>query len=207
MLVGLLQLVHLFWPINRSVSPLSLSQLVWLLCAGCILLIRGFCKQWTLELVLGAGVADHSNPRGRFHLLYFYPVFNTVCTKAMCHYDLGLYYLNFFAGRKNFPLVPGLVNVQEHLALNQSVFSVIALVDSLLPHRWGVFLVGGFLPWLGLTLSLFASCALDSSDVLRKKEQCHAHWRSPTPSRCRLGCLRSPMPIFQAHLRTASFLA
>ncbi len=48
------------------------------------------------------------------------------------------------------------MNVQEHLALNQSAFLVIALVDSLIPNRWGVFLVGGFLPWLGLTLSLFA---------------------------------------------------
>jgi hypothetical protein len=85
----------------------------------------------------------------------FRPVFNS-CTKAMCHYDLGLYYLKLIRWTEEFPIVPGLVNVQEHLAFNQSAFLVISLIDSLVPNRWGLLLVGGFLPWLGLTLSAFA---------------------------------------------------
>ena len=163
LLVGLLQLVHLFWPINRSVSIVTATSLA--LCAGCILLVRGFRKQGAWNWA-GAGVAITAT-LGAISLVVFYPVFNS-CTKAMCHYDLGLYYLKVLRWTEEFPLVPGLVNVQEHLALNQSVFLVIALVDSLLPHRWGIFLVGGFLPWLGLTLSLFALARL-IVDVLRKK--------------------------------------
>jgi hypothetical protein len=52
--------------------------------------------------------------------------------------------------------VPGLVNVQEQLAFNQNAFLVSSLFDALVPNRWGIFLIAGFLPWLGLSLSVFA---------------------------------------------------
>jgi hypothetical protein len=78
----------------------------------------------------------------------------------MCHYDLGLYYLKLIRWTEGFPIVPGLVNLQEHLAFNQSAFLVISFIDSLIPNRWGLLLVGGFLPWLGLTLSSFALARL-----------------------------------------------
>lgn len=151
LLVGLLQLVHLFWPINRPVSTVVAAGLG--LCAGSVLLAGGFRKKWTGRGV-GAGIAIAA-ALGMISFAVFYPVFNS-CTKAMCHYDLGLYYLKAIRWTQGFPIVAGLVNVQEHLALNQSVFLVIAMVDSLVPNRWGVFLVGGFLPWLGLTLSMFS---------------------------------------------------
>ena len=52
--------------------------------------------------------------------------------------------------------MPGLGNLLLNLAFNQSPFLVAALFDSLGPHLWGYSLLGGVLPWLGLTLSGFA---------------------------------------------------
>ena len=74
----------------------------------------------------------------------------------MCHIDLGLYYLKLIRWIQTFPIVAGLVNVQEQLAFNQNVFLVTSLFDALVPNRWGIFLIAGFLPWLGLSLSVFA---------------------------------------------------
>ena len=88
-------------------------------------------------------------------LIVFVPVFNS-CTKEMYRYDLGLYYLKTIRWLEGFAIVPGLANVQDHLGFNQSAFLATSLFDSLMPNRWGLFLVGGILPWLGLTLSLFA---------------------------------------------------
>jgi hypothetical protein len=151
LLVGLLQLVHLLWPINRPASQAIIVGMT--SCAVGVLMVGAFRKKETLKgagtgMVVIAVLAVIS-------FAVFYPVFNT-CTKAMCHYDLGLYYLKLLRWTEGFPIVRGLVNVQEHLAFNQSAFLVTALVDSLVPNRWGIFLIGGFLPWLGLTLSLFA---------------------------------------------------
>ena len=91
----------------------------------------------------------------------FVPVFNS-CTKEMYRYDLGLYYLKTIRWIEGFAIVPGLSNVQDHLGFNQSAFLATSFFDSLMPHRWGLFLVGGILPWLGLTLSLFAIVRLVS---------------------------------------------
>ncbi|HEY5954014.1 MAG TPA: hypothetical protein VIT18_06595 [Terrimicrobiaceae bacterium] len=155
LLVGLLQLVHLFWPISRAVSTIVVAGLA--LGAAALLLTRASRGRWTWRAAgAGLGVAA---VLGAISFVAFQPVFNS-CTKEMCHYDLGLYYLKTLRWNEEFPIVPGLVNVQEHLALNQSVFLVIALVDSLVPNRLGIFLVGGFLPWLGLSLSLFAATRL-----------------------------------------------
>ena len=74
----------------------------------------------------------------------------------MCHIDLGVYYLKLIRWTQTFSIVPGLVNLQEQLAFNQNAFLITSLFDSLVPNRWGIFLIAGFLPWLGLTLSLFA---------------------------------------------------
>ena len=60
----------------------------------------------------------------------------------------------------DLPIVPGLVNVQEQLAFNQNAFLITSLFDSLVPNRWGIFLIAGFLPWLGLSLSMFAMVRL-----------------------------------------------
>ncbi len=147
----MLQVLHLFWPINRPVSTIIMAILAF--CAAGVVLVRAFRANWTWPQAGRA--AALAVALGVVAFAVFQPVFNS-CTKAMCHYDLGLYYLKTIRWTEGFPIVPGLVNVQEHLALNQSAFLVIALVDSLIPNRWGVFLVGGFLPWLGLTLSLFA---------------------------------------------------
>ena len=93
--------------------------------------------------------------RGRSPSSAFIPVFNT-CTKPACHYDLGLYYLQEIRWMETFPIVPGLGNLIFNLGFNQSAFLVTSLLDSLLPDRIGLWLVGGLLPWLGLTLSAYA---------------------------------------------------
>ena len=132
---------------------------------------RGLRREWTWRRV-GIGVAL-AVLLVAISFAVFRPVFNS-CTKAMCHYDLGLYYLKMIRWTEGFPIVPGLVNVQEHLAFNQSAFLVISLVDSLVPNRWGLLLVGGFLPWLGLTLSAFALARL-AAFKLRANENPDTH--------------------------------
>ncbi len=150
-LVGLLQIAHLMSPVDRRFSILfvACSSLL----AVSALLIRLFHQPpsttsilrgltWLL-LLLAVG------------LIAFIPVFNS-CTKEMYRYDLGLYYLKTIRWTQSFPIVWGLANVQDHLGFNQSAFLPASLFDSLVPNRWGLFLVGGILPWLGITLSLFA---------------------------------------------------
>jgi hypothetical protein len=154
-LTGVLQFVHLVWPINRSVSTVVVATLA--ICALGVLLVGGLPRDWTWHRV-GVGVGLAFALVG-ISLAVFLPVFNS-CTKAMCHYDLGLYYLKLIRWTEAFPIVPGLVNLQEHLAFNQSAFLVISLVDCLVPNRSGLLLVGAFLPWLGLTLSTFALARL-----------------------------------------------
>jgi hypothetical protein len=193
LLVGVLQLVHLFWPINRSVSTVIGASLA--LCAGSILFIWGLRKKWSWKSI-GVGVAIAAT-LGVLSFAVFQPVFNS-CTKAMCHYDLGLYYLKLIRWTEEFPIVPGLVNVQEHLAFNQSAFLVIALIDSLVPNRWGLLLVGGFLPWLGLTLSAFALARLATFELRANG--------NPTPIEVAYA-VSAPVWIFtlaNAHISSAS---
>ena len=94
-------------------------------------------------------------PLGLVSLLSFVPVFNA-CTKPACHYDLGLYYLQEIRWMETFPIVPGLGNLIWNLGFNQVAFLVTSFLDSLLPQRIGLWLVGGLLPWLGLTFSTYA---------------------------------------------------
>jgi hypothetical protein len=87
--------------------------------------------------------------------LAFRPAFNT-STQAIVHYDVGYYYLQTIRWITTFSIVPGLGNLFLNLAFNQSPFLVASLFDSLGSHLWGYSLLGGVLPWLGLTLSGFA---------------------------------------------------
>ena len=151
LLVAILQITHLFFPINQQFSITIVIGLT--LIASLSLFLGSSLREWTskrraaalgsLGLLLGIS------------FLAFVPVLNS-CTKSMCHIDLGLYYLKLVRWTQTFPIVPGLVNVQEQLAFNQNAFLVSSLFDSLVPNRWGLFLIAGLLPWLGLSLSLFA---------------------------------------------------
>ena len=101
--------------------------------------------------------------------LAFRPVFN-IATQKIVHYDVGYYYLQTIAWTTAFPIVPGLGNLLLELGFNQSAFLVPSLFDSLGPHLWGYSLLGGVLPWLGLTLSGFALLqGLCAVFVLRKR--------------------------------------
>ena len=150
LLVGVLQIVHLLSPIDRkfSISFVATAFLVTLT----IVLVR-FYHRFRSPLALKS--LPWFGLLAVTALLAFVPVFNS-CTKEMYRYDLGLYYLKTIRWTQNFPIVPGLANVQDHLGFNQSAFLPTSLFDSLLPNGWGLFLVGGILPWLGITLSLFA---------------------------------------------------
>lgn len=152
-LVGALQVTHLFASINtRTTAALLVACGVG---AMIIMAIRASARQLpavnntrreTLLLLGALGAAS---------LLAFFPVFHA-CTKEMILYDLGLYYLKTVRWIATYSIVPGLANVQGHLGFNQSGFLITALLDAVLPERWGIFLVGGILPWVGLASALFS---------------------------------------------------
>ena len=150
LLVCVLQFSHLVFPMDKVVSIALVVGLA--LLAFCFLLFGGTWKEWTGSRTTGLGSVALLLG---ISFLAFVPVLNG-CTKSMCHIDLGLYYLKLIRWTQTFPIVPGLVNVQEQLAFNQNAFLISSLFDSLVPNRWGLFLIAGFLPWLGLSLSLFA---------------------------------------------------
>jgi hypothetical protein len=200
LLVGLLQIGHLFSPIDAHFAIIFVS--VAALVATGALLFGGATKELTRKRIAAAltgtvlllGVS----------LLAFIPVFNG-CTKSMCHIDLGVYYLKLIRWIQTFPIVPGLVNVQEQLAFNQNAFLVTSLVDALVPNRWGIFLIAGFLPWLGLSLSVFAIVGFCSCGFRGAKEGKPSN--SPTPSRYQSGSPRRQTPRFPAAHRIALFPA
>jgi len=151
LLLGLLQITHLVLPIDRRFSAVFL--LVTLGIAVSIHLARAafqgrsptnLIRRWP-TLVPLAVIA----------FITFIPVFNA-CTKPACHYDLGLYYLQEIRWMETFPIVRGLGNLMVNLGFNQSAFLVTSFLDGILPGRIGLWLVGGLLPWLGLTLSTYA---------------------------------------------------
>jgi hypothetical protein len=150
-IVGVLQIVHIFFPIT---SKTSLSLLGALLAFAILRLLPqvkalsrsgGGIRPILRLLALVAIVA----------LLALVPVFNC-CTKDIFHYDLGLYYLKTIRWIESYPIVPGLVNLQPHLGFNQSAFLLTSAIDTLVPDHRGLFFVGGLLPWLGLSLSSLA---------------------------------------------------
>jgi hypothetical protein len=152
-LIGCLQIVHLVWALSPMVAWTFL--VLTSLCAAGIVIIRSrqgapesvgsrrLSVSVQLTLLLAAAV------------FAFVPAFNTT-TQAIVHYDVGYYYLQTIRWTTTFPIVPGLGNLLLNLAFNQSPFLVAALFDSLGPHLWGYSLLGGLLPWFGLTLSGFA---------------------------------------------------
>lgn len=162
LLLGVLQIAHLVSPIDQGFSVVfvvgaSLAALTALTIRLSYRDIRSVCTTRNLAwFFLLGGVA----------VIAFMPVFNS-CTKEMHRYDLGLYYLKTIRWTQGFPIVPGLANVQDHLGFNQSAFLPTSLFDSLVPNRWGLFLVGGILPWLGITLSLFAIIRLAIANFRR----------------------------------------
>ena len=113
LLVGLLQIGHLFFPIHARFAVVFVSVAV--LVAGGALLFGGATKMMTRKRI-SAALAWAVFLLG-VSLLAFIPVFNG-CTKSMCQIDLGLYYLKLIRWTQNFPIVPGLVNVQEQLAFS-----------------------------------------------------------------------------------------
>jgi hypothetical protein len=151
LMLGLLQITHLFSPLDRrfSIGFLFLSSVLVMLIA----FVRAGWHGRNLSNV----IKDWPRlvPLLLIAFVTFIPVFNT-CTKPACHYDLGLYYLQEIRWMETFPIVRGLGNLLLNLGFNQSAFLVTSFVDGLLPDRIGLWLVGGLLPWLGLTLSTYA---------------------------------------------------
>jgi hypothetical protein len=161
LLVGLLQLGHLFFPVNWG---FSISILVGTSVLAIFALLFSVIRAgWTPQNYAVGGTALIL--LAAISLIVFVPAFNC-CTKEMDHYDLGLYYLKTIRWMESFSIVRGLVHVQQHLGFNHSGFLVTSFFDSLVPNRWGIFLIGGILPWLGLSLSLFAIVRLVLSRFL-----------------------------------------
>jgi len=152
-LIACLQIAHFFTAMSPAFSWTFLVASS--ICAAGIVAIR-FCKVFFrmlkahrialfAYLAILLGVA----------WLAFRPAFN-VSTQAIVHYDVGYYYLQTIRWTTTFPIIPGLGNLLLNLAFNQSPFLIASLFDSLGPHLWGYSLLGGIVPWLGLTLSGFA---------------------------------------------------
>jgi hypothetical protein len=118
LLVCLLQLGHLLVPLNEGFSTAVVvgTSVLSILAV----LFSGFRAGWTRQNYALAGVVLLLLVS--VSLLTFVPVFNC-CTKEMSHYDLGLYYLKTIRWTENFSMVPGLVNVQQHLGFNHSASS------------------------------------------------------------------------------------
>ena len=166
-LIACLQIAHFFTAINPAFSWTFLT--VSSLCAGGIVALR------FRGIPFKAKDLPAMSPLAWFALLIavawlaFRPVFN-ITTQEIAHYDVGLYYLQTIAWTTAFPIVPGLGNLLLYLGSNQSAFLVTSLFDSLGPHLWGYSLLGGLLPWLGLTLSGFALLqGLCAIFVMRKR--------------------------------------
>jgi hypothetical protein len=162
-LVGALQIVHLFVPITSRTSIILLAVLLGFALFRLVpQLLRkrqaaGELGSILLLLVLLAIAA----------LLTFVPVFNS-CSKDISDHDLGLYHLKTIRWIESFPIVPGLVNLQPHLGYNQSAFLLTSLVDTLVLNHGGISFVGGLLPWLGFLLSLFAIMRLAFGQFAKK---------------------------------------
>ena len=156
-LLGALQVTHLFAPVNEQTAAA-------LLVAGAggavvLLLLRARARPPLVVDRLRNENLFLFGALGTASLLAFFPVFNA-CTKEMILYDLGLYYLKTIRWIASYPIVPGLANLQGHLGFNQPGFLTTAMLDAMLPNRWGIFLIGGILPWLGLASASFSLLCL-----------------------------------------------
>jgi hypothetical protein len=163
LLIGLLQVTHLFLPIDRWFSAGFL--IVTCVVVAVIHLSKAARRGSALKREFKGW--PRLLPLAVVSFLTFVPVFNA-CTKPACHYDLGLYYLQEIRWMESFPIVRGLGNLILNLGFNQSAFLVTSFSDSLLPGRIGLWLVGGLLPWLGLTLSTYALVRLFSKRRSRR---------------------------------------
>lgn len=152
-LIGCLQILHFFTALSPAVSWTFLA--VSSLCAAAIVAIRLRKGLWKNEATRRVSVLIQLALLFGVGLLVFFPAFNTT-TQAIVHYDVGYYYLQTIRWTTTFPIVPGLGNLFLNLGFNQSPFLVASLFDSLGPHLWGYSLLGGVLPWIGLSLSIFA---------------------------------------------------
>ena len=144
-LLGALQVTHLFAPVNEQTAAA-------LLVAGAggavvLLLLRARARPPSSSTDSETKISSSSVPWDPLLFLAFFPVFNA-CTKEMILYDLGLYYLKTIRWIASYPIVPGLANLQGHLGFNQPGFLTTAMLDAMLPNRWGIFLIGGILPSL-----------------------------------------------------------
>ncbi|HEY5954015.1 MAG TPA: hypothetical protein VIT18_06600 [Terrimicrobiaceae bacterium] len=153
LLLGALQVVHLFSAITRTTAAGLL-----IVCGagtGILLWLRVRSRPRRAVGDFPGGNLLLFGALATAALLAFLPVFNA-CTKEMILYDLGLYYLKTVRWIATYPIVPGLANLQGHLGFNQSGFLVTALFDAILPNRQGIFLIGGVLPWIGLASAIFS---------------------------------------------------
>jgi hypothetical protein len=150
-IVGVLQIVHIFLPITSRTSLILLAAFLAMAIFRLVPQVKGMRRgRGDLRRILSLLAI-----LAAVGLLSFVPVFNC-CTNDIFHYDLGLYYLKTIRWIESFPIVPGLVNLQPHLGFNQSAFLLTSVFDTLIPDHRGIFFVGGLLPWLGLSLSSLA---------------------------------------------------
>ena len=82
-------------------------------------------------------------------------------TREVFHYDAYLYQFKMVAWNKNFPVIPGLANIDERLGFNSSFLVVAAFIETFLKQGMSAFILNGF-----LTLSLIVYL---SHTIIQKK--------------------------------------
>ncbi len=66
-------------------------------------------------------------------------------TREVFYYDTYLYQFKMVAWNKNFPVIPGLANIDERLGFNSSFLVVAAFIETFLKQGISVFILNGFL--------------------------------------------------------------
>ena len=118
--VGLvvLQVWHLFLPADGRaltfLAALGLGGIAWHCRALALLVRHGACRFWWLPAIL---------------LLMAIWTANQTATQAW-HVDAGIYHLMNVRWAHDYPIVPGLGNLRNLLAYNQSYFLYVAMLDS-----------------------------------------------------------------------------
>ena len=149
LIIGLTEIAHLFIPINWKVS------LVFLLIGlfGCMLTPQVFSR-------LNVVAFRHYCSNHRWWFLYTILITLGISFRAMTipnNYDSGLYHFQSIRWLNEYPIVLGLGNLHWRLALNQSYFGFLGLLN-VFPF-WGKgYAVGGAFIWLLVFATVLEYC-------------------------------------------------
>lgn len=152
LLIGFLEVIHLFFAINWKVTSLVSGIGIW----G--LLIPFNLKSWIQYLV-----SLNKKSTAYIHVLLvigisFFIIFSLRSMGLVNNYDSGIYHFGSIRWINEYPIVPGLGNVFTALAYNQSYFLYLGLLN-VAPYWNHGYALGSLVLLLmtGLTLAQFCN--------------------------------------------------